>query len=153
MQVVAAEVFRDEIVKLVLAILGGEFLDDRIAARIGDVSGDLAPQRPMTDRLQPLTQEIEDPVGCGVRELLTEALEIAECIFVDETDEAEELQKRILQRRRGEKQFLFLGERLLEGVRDDIRRLVDIAKAVGLIDDDEIPGVARTSAALLRANW
>ena len=94
----------------------------------------------MTDRPQPLPQKIEDPVGCGVRELLPEALEIAECIFVDEADEAEELQKRILQRRRGEKQFLFLGERLLEGVRDDIRRLVDIAKAVGLIDDDEIPG-------------
>ena len=106
----------------------------------------------MTDRPQPFPQKIEDPVRSGVGELLPEALEVAESIFVDEADEAKQLQKRILQRRRGEEPFLFLGERLLKGVGDDIRRLVDVAKAVGLVDDDKIPWSSVDVAALLRAN-
>ena len=60
-------------------------------------------------------------------------------MFVDEADEAEQFEERVLKWGGREQQFVFLGERLLQNVGDDIGRLVNIPQAVGFVDDDEIP--------------
>ena len=47
--------------------------------------------------------------------------------------------KRILQRRRREQQLVLAGQRQLERVGDDVRRLVDVAQPVRFVDDHQVP--------------
>ena len=75
-----------------------------------------------------------------VGELLAEALEIAEDVLVDEADEAEQFEQRVLQRRGGEQELVVAGQRLLQRVGDDVRGLVDVAQPVRFVDDHRSHG-------------
>ncbi len=54
---------------------------------------------------------VEDLLLAEVRELLAEALQVAEGVLVDEADQAEQLEQRVLERRRGEQQLVTAVER------------------------------------------
>ena len=71
--------------------------------------------------------------------MFAKTLQIAEGVFVDETDEAKQLQQRVLQRRSGEEELVAFLQGSLEHVGDDIRGLVNVAQAVGFIDHHQIP--------------
>jgi hypothetical protein len=58
---------------------------------------------------------------CKVAELLPEALEIAEDLVIDDADEPEQFEQRVLQRRDGKKELRRVRRRLFQGVGDDVR--------------------------------
>jgi hypothetical protein len=59
---------------------------------------------------------------------------------VDDADQAEELEQRILQRRGRKKDLGGVGQRQLERVGDDVRGLVDVAQPVGFFHHHDVPG-------------
>ena len=126
-------------VEPVLALLRREVLHQRKPLGVRDVARDLAAQRAMADRLQPGLERLEHLLLAEIGELLAKALQVAERVLVNEADEAEELQKRVLQGSSRQEQFGGVGERTLEGVGDDVGRLVDIAEPVGFVDHHQIP--------------
>jgi len=148
LEVGTPQVFRNEIVEPVFALLRRELLDEWVALREGDVGGDLAAQRAMADRSQPRLESLEDLLLAEVRELFSEAREVAETVIVDDADETKEFEQRVLERRRGQQQFMATVERALQRVRDHVVRLVDVAQPVGLVDHDEIPRRSRDVARL-----
>ena len=88
-----------------------------------------------------------------IGELLTEALEVAKGVLVDKADQTEQLQQGVLQWRSRKQQLVLTGQRCLKCVGNDIRRLVDVAQPVRLVDNHEIPWHVCTSSALFLANW
>ena len=108
LQVVALQVVGDQVVEPVFAFFRRELLHQRQALGVGDVGSDLPAQRAVADGLQPRLQRLEDLLLVQIGELLAEALQVAEGVLVDEADQAEELQQRVLQRRRGEQQLVAL---------------------------------------------
>ena len=93
----------------------------------------------MADWLEPRLERLEYLLLIEIGKLLTEALQVAEGVFVNEAHQAEQLQQRVLQWRRREQQLVFAGQRQLERVGDDVRRLVDVAQAVRFVNDHQIP--------------
>jgi hypothetical protein len=71
--------------------------------------------------------------------LLAETFEIAESVLVNEADQPEKFEQGILQWGGCEQEDTLLGERLLEGVGDHVRGLVNISQPVGFINHHEIP--------------
>src|SRR5208282_6494289 len=61
---------------------------------------------------------------------------------IDEADKPEEFENRILQGRCSKQQLVFSDKRRLECVRNDIGGLVDVAEAMGFIDDNKVPSDA-----------
>ena len=59
----------------------------------------------MTHGRKATLQGGKDLLLCKVAELLSEALEISEDLVIDDADETEQLEQRVLQRRCGEKNF------------------------------------------------
>ena len=74
----------------------------------------------MADRLESGLERLEYLCLAEVGELLAETLEVAEGMLVDEADEAEELQERVLQGRGGEQQLVLACERQFERVGNDV---------------------------------
>ncbi len=71
-------------VELVLALLGGEFLDDGVPGGVGHVLGDLAAKGAVAEGREALLEGLEGAVMAEIRELFAEALEVAEGLIVDE---------------------------------------------------------------------
>ena len=103
----------------------------------------------MADRLEPRLERLKHLLLAEIGELLAETLEVAEGVLVDEADEAEEFEQRVLQRRGGEQELVLVGERQLERVGDDVGRLVDVAQAVRFVDDHEVPRGVRDIGGLV----
>src|SRR3989442_1202319 len=93
----------------------------------------------MTDWFQTFFESLKYLRLIQIRELFAKALDVGEGVLVDEADEAEEFKQRVLKRRRGEKQLVSLTQCKLECVRDNIRRLVDVAEPMRFVDDHEVP--------------
>jgi hypothetical protein len=93
----------------------------------------------MADGLEARLERLEYLLLIQIGELFAEAFQVAEGVFVDETDQAEQLQQGILQGRRREQQLVLAGQCQLERVGDDVRRLVDIAQPVRLVDHNQVP--------------
>src|SRR5262249_26046993 len=72
-------------------------------------------------------------------EAATVALQIAESEVVDDADESVEFQERVLERRRREQDLWKGSDGLFDRDRDLARVLVDVAEAVRLVDDHEVP--------------
>ena len=106
---------------------------------VGNVLQDLLAQGTVAERSQASLQGVENLLLTQVGELFTEALEVAEGVFVDEANQAEQFEERVLERGGGEEQFGHSGQRPLEHVGDDVARLVHVAQPVRFVDDDEIP--------------
>ena len=71
--------------------------------------------------------------------MLAKALQVAKGVLVDEADQAKEFEQRVLQRCSREQQLVPPGQRQLQRVGDDVLRLVDVAQAMGFVDDHQIP--------------
>lgn len=99
----------------------------------------LSSKRSLAEGCEPLLQLGEVRAVRQAGESFPEAREVTEREIVDDADEAVELEKRVLQGRRREKKLGKRRDRLLDRQGDLARRLVDIAKAVRFIDDDEVP--------------
>ena len=97
----------------------------------------------MADGLEAALQGLKDLLLAEIRKLLAEALEVAEGMLVNEADEAEQFEQRVLQGRGREQQLGTFLQRLLERVGDDVRGLVDIAEAVGFVNHHEVPSRVR----------
>ena len=93
----------------------------------------------MADRFQPRLECLKNLLLGQIGELLAKALEVAESVLVDDADEAEEFEQRVLQRRGREQKLVAFLQRQLERVGDDVGRLVDVAQPMGFVDDDEVP--------------
>ena len=94
----------------------------------------------MTDRPESRLEGIEHLFLIQIRELLAEAFQVAEGMFIDKAHQIEQLQQGVLQRRRREQQLGLAGQRQLECVGNHVLRLVHVTQAVRLIDHHEIPG-------------
>ncbi len=139
MEVWPAQILRDEFVELVFAFFRGEFFKQGQPVGVRNVGCDLPAQCAVANRLQTRLESSENLVLSQVGELLTETLEIAEGVLVDDAGETEEFEQRILQRRGREKKLVAPLQRQLEGVRDDVRRLVNVAQSMRFIDDHQDP--------------
>lgn len=127
-----------EVVQALLVGKRSELLNERQAVGVLHVLQHLAPQRSLTERLEPLLQLSKVSIGRS-REACAKALDVAEREVIDDADESIQLEQRILKRRRSQQNFRTVVNRILHGNRDPAARLVDVAKPVGFIDDDEIP--------------
>ncbi len=139
LKIVPLQVFRHQMVEPVFGIFRSELLHQGQALGVGNVGRDLASQRTVADGLEAGFEHLESLLLFQVGELLAEALEVAEGMLVDEAHQAEQLQQGVLQRRRGEQQFVPAGQGLLERIGDDVRRLVDVAEAVRFVNHHQIP--------------
>ena len=128
-------------IKPVLAFVRIEGLDHGMAGRVGVLHKRhrLFPQRAVADGSQPGFQGREDLGLAEIGELLLEALQVAEGVFVDEADEAVEFQQGILQGGGGKQKLVPVLKRLLQDVGYDIVWLVNIPQPVGFINDHQIP--------------
>lgn len=77
------------------------------------------------------------PIQIG--ELLAEALEITESVFVNEAHQAEEFEQGVLQWCGGEQQLGRVRERPFQRVGDDVGGFVDVAQPVRFVDDHQVP--------------
>ena len=93
----------------------------------------------MANRFQPRLERGEHLVLGETGELVAEAFEVAESVLVNEADEAEQFEQRILQRRGGEQELVLARQHCLQRVRDDVGRLVNIPEPVRFINHDQIP--------------
>lgn len=82
-----------EVEKRRSGFLGREFFNQRQALGVGDVGGDLSAQGAMADGLEARLERLENLLLIQIGELLAEAFQIAEGVFVDETHQAEKLQQ------------------------------------------------------------
>ena len=105
LQVVALQVIGDEVVEPVFGLVRRELLEEREARVIRHVGRHLPTQSAMAEGLQAPCRRCEHLSCVEIGELLAEALEVAEDVFVDEADQAEQLEKRVLERRCGQQQF------------------------------------------------
>ncbi len=94
----------------------------------------------MADRCEPALQRGEHLLLGQVAELLAEALEVAEDLVVDDADQAEQLEERVLERRGREQELRRRRQGLLQRVGDDVGRLVDIAQPVRFVHHHQVPG-------------
>ena len=117
------QVLGDEVVEPVFALFRRELLHERKPLGVGDVRGDLPAQRAVADRLRAAPSASRTPAPeSRLANCSRKLLQVAEGVLVDEADEAEQLQQRVLQRRRGEQQLVLAGQRQLERVGDDVGR-------------------------------
>ena len=93
----------------------------------------------MANRFQSRLESSENLVLGQVGELLAKTLEIAEGVLVDDAGKAEEFEQRVLQRRSRQKKLVPFLQCQLERVRYDVGWFVNVAQAVGFVDDHEIP--------------
>src|SRR5271157_2799536 len=93
----------------------------------------------MAERFEPRLECLKNMLLREIGQLFAEALEVAEGMLINEADEAEEFEQRVLQRRGREQQLVFVGERQLQRVRDDVGWLIDIPQTVGFVHYHEIP--------------
>ena len=93
---VLLEVFGDEIVEALFVRARHELLHERMAVRVLDVFENLPAKRALTYGREPLLQFCEVFVAGQARVLGAETLDVAECEFVDDADEAVELQQGVL---------------------------------------------------------
>ena len=126
-------------VEPVFAFLRREFFHQRQALGVGDVSRDLPAQGAMADGLEARLERLEYLLLIQIGELLAEAFQVAEGVFVYETHQTEQFQQGILQGRRREQQLVLAGQCQFEGVGDDVRRLVDVAQPVRFVDHHQVP--------------
>src|SRR5581483_25289 len=127
LKVFSTQVIGHEIVEPIFAFFRRKFFDQRQAAGVRDVCNYLATQCAVANRLQSRFESIEHLGLAEIGKLFAKALQVAENVFVDEANESEQFEQRILKRRRREQQFVFASEGQLESVRDDVRWLVNIA--------------------------
>lgn len=92
----------------------------------------------MADRLKSSLKAIETEV-VETGELIAEAGEITEHPVVDNTDQTEEFEQRVLQRCCREQQFWRIVQSIAQGTGDNIAGLINVTQAVGLIDHHQIP--------------
>lgn len=104
-----------------------------------DVFEYLSSQGSFAYGLKALLQLCKICVAGEARILGAEALEVSECVFVNDADKTVKLQKRILKRRGRERGLLVRRYCLFYRLADFVCRLVYVAKPVSLIDDNEIP--------------
>ena len=104
-----------------------------------NVFEDLPAQRALADRLQPGLQVGEILRAGEVGELGFEAFQVAERVVVNDADQTEEFQERVLQGCRGEEDFRERGDSVFDGVGDAVGRLVNVSEPVRLINHNEIP--------------
>ena len=69
-----------------------------------------------------------------------EGLAVPEGVFVDEGNEAVEFEEGVLERSGGEEELAGAVKSGAQGVGGLVVRFVNVAQAMGFIDDDEIPG-------------
>jgi hypothetical protein len=93
----------------------------------------------MAQRREAALQRGEHLLLREVAELLAEALEVAEHLIVDDAHQPEEFEERVLERRDGQQQLRRRRQGLLQRVRDDVRRLVDVAQPVRFVHHHEVP--------------
>src|SRR5260221_10455989 len=93
----------------------------------------------MTDRRDAALQGLEGGVVIEHRVLLAKRPNVAKDMYVDERDQPVKLQKSVLERRGRQENLVPLSECPLQRVRDDVRRPVDVAEAVGFVDHHEVP--------------
>ncbi len=98
MQVVAAQIFRDEVVEPVFALFRRELLHQRQALGERDIGGNLSAKRPVANRFEPGLQGLEHLALIQIGKLLPEALEVAKGVLIDKADQPKKLQQGILQR-------------------------------------------------------
>lgn len=134
------EVFGDEIVEPLLLRAGNEFLHKGVAFGVGDILEHLAAEGALAERLQTIFKPVVLR-RCAFRmaELRVEAAEVAEGELVDDADEAIELLQGVLEGRGRQQQLVAVGEGSLDGFADLVAGFVDVAEAVGLVDDDQVP--------------
>jgi len=66
----------------------------------------------MAERFEPRLERLKHLLLREIGKLFAEALEVAEGMLINEADEAEEFEQRVLQRRGRQQQLVFVGERL-----------------------------------------
>ena len=84
----------------------------------------------MANWFEPVFQRRENFILRQIRKLFPKTFQVAEGVFVNEADEAEQFEQRILQRGGREQQFIFASERKFQRVGNDVGRLVNIPEPV-----------------------
>jgi hypothetical protein len=82
LEIVASQVFGNEVVETVLAFLRGELFDERESPGVRDITRDLPAQRAMADRFQPVLERLEDLLLIKIDELLAKAFQITKSMFI-----------------------------------------------------------------------
>ena len=103
MQVVALQVFRNEVIEPVFAFFRGEFFHQRQALGVGNVCRDLSAQGAMAHGFEPRLECLEHLLLIQVGKLLPKTLQVAECMLINKTHQPKQLQQGVLQGSRGEK--------------------------------------------------
>ena len=137
---VLLQVIGNEVVKALLFGARYELLYQGVPIGELDVFEDLLAQCPLADRLEPLLKFSKIRVPGEPGKLSAKALEVAKREIVDDADKSIELKKRILQRRGRQKRLLVWEYGLFDRLADLVGGFVDVAQAVRLIDDHQIPG-------------
>lgn len=138
-------------VQLLLGVTGNEFFHQRDAVCERDVFQNLPPECALADRFQPLPKSLKIGVGIEPCELTLKALDVTECVFINDAHQSIEFQERILKRRSCEEELWERCKGTLDGIAYLVGGLVDVPKAVRLVDDREVPsdlaqiGLLRTS--------
>src|SRR5262249_14648968 len=129
-----------QVVQPVFGVVRRELLNEGQSSRIRDVRRDLAPKGAVTHGCKATLQGGEDLLLCKIAELLSEALEISEDLVIDDADESEQFEQRILQRRGGEKQLWRVRQGLFQRVGDNVRGLVYVPEPVCFVHHHNVPG-------------
>ncbi len=139
LQVVALQVIGNELIETVFAFFRGELFHQREALGVGDIGRDLTAQGAMANGFEPRLQRLENLFLIEIGKLFAEALRVAKHVLVDEADQTKQFQQGVLQRRGGKQKLVAAGQCHLQGIGDDVAGLVDVAKPMCFVDDDQIP--------------
>jgi hypothetical protein len=133
------EILGDEIVETLFVVGWLEWLRERDSLGVTDVFQYVPTERALADWFQALLEVIEATAGGELGILSLEAGEVAKGVFVNEANEAVKLHERILERSRGKQKLPKRREHRADDVGDFSRRLVNVAKTMGLVDDHQTP--------------
>jgi hypothetical protein len=71
--------------------------------------------------------------------LAAEALNVPEGVLVNDADQTEKFEERVLKWRCSQKQFIEWGEGVLDRISNLVCRLIDITEPVSFINNGEVP--------------
>jgi hypothetical protein len=151
----APQVLADLLVEILLLGRGREVLHDAAAVGVAHVLAHLPAQRALHHGGQPLLQLgdgiLLEAAALGIHLVAAaEGVLRAEDLLVQQGHQPEQLHQVVLERGGGEQQLGAALEGGSEGLARLVAMLVGIAQAVGLVDDDEIPGDLRQQGRLVR---
>jgi len=84
LQVVALQVFRDEVIEPIFAFFWGEFFHQRQPLGVGNVGCDLSAQGTMAYGFEPRLKCLEHLILIQVGKLLPKTLQVAERMLINE---------------------------------------------------------------------